>query len=269
MLEIAGLSETTLRIIVFIFIFSVMAGWEMALPRRARTLTRMRRWSTNLAIFGLATLFVRLLAFLAVPVAGAVAALQAQRLGWGLFNYTDLPTWSEFILAVMLLDLAVWFQHVVSHHVPLIWRFHRVHHADRDFDLTTALRFHPVEIALSALYKVGIIFLLGPAALAVIAFEILLNGSAMFNHANVKLPLWLDTWLRCLFVTPDMHRVHHSIHKNEHNTNFGFFLSLWDRAFRTYRAQPRNGHTGMEVGLSSWRSDAPSKFSWSMFLPFR
>ena len=267
--EIAGFSETTLRIGAFAVIFVMMAGLEIVRPRRVRSETRLRRWSTNLAIFGTATILIRLLAFLALPVAATIAALQAERLGWGVFNDLDLPAWSEMVLAIMLLDLAVWFQHVISHHVPVIWRFHRVHHADRDFDLTTALRFHPVEIALSALYKVGIVFLLGPTILAVIMFEILLNGSAMFNHANVKLPLWLDTILRKLFVTPDMHRVHHSIHKHEHDTNYGFFLSIWDRIFQTYCAQPKRGHTDMDIGLSNWQTDAPSKFTWSMLLPLR
>ncbi|MEE9381144.1 MAG: sterol desaturase family protein [Hyphomonadaceae bacterium] len=269
MAMIENLGETGLRVLVFMFVFSVMSVFEFALPRRKRALTRVRRWSTNLAIFGLATGLVRLLAFLAWPVAGAAAAIAAYEMGWGLFNWLDWPVWIELVLTIVLLDFFIWFQHLASHHIQILWRLHRVHHADRDFDLTTALRFHPIEIALSAAYKFGLIFLLGPTAIAVITFEIILNGSAMFNHANARLPLWLDKILRQIIVTPDMHRVHHSVYKDEHDTNFGFFLSIWDRLFQTYSAQPRDGHDSMEIGLEKWRTDDPSKFTWSLLLPFR
>ncbi len=165
-------------------------------------------------------------------------------------------------------DFAIWLQHLITHKVPLFWRFHRVHHADRDFDVTTALRFHPVEIAASAMLKVGLVYLIGPSALAVIVFEVLLNATAMFNHANLRLPLWLDRVVRLVLVTPDMHRVHHSIHRAEHDSNYGFSLSVWDRIFRTYVPQPAAGHDAMTVGLE-WQDDRPMKLAWTLWLPFR
>ena len=173
------------------------------------------------------------------------------------------------MIAIALLDLAIWFQHFVSHKAPLLWRLHRVHHADRDLDASSALRFHPVEIALSAAYKLGIVLLLGPAILAAVLFEVILNASAMFNHANLAMPRWLDTILRTVLVTPDMHRVHHSIHRREHDTNYGFCLSIWDRLFRTYTAEPEGGHTGMTIGLKEYQVDDTQRFGWSLWLPVK
>lgn len=228
---------------------------------------RSRRWATNLALVVIDSLTVRVLAF-ALPILAVAAAVDAGQLGLGLFNWLGWPAWAELILAILIFDFAIWLQHLITHKVPLFWRFHRVHHADRDFDVTTALRFHPVEIAASAMLKVGLVYLIGPSALAVIAFEVLLNATAMFNHANLRLPLRLDRLVRLVLVTPDMHRVHHSVLRAEHDSNYGFSLSIWDRIFRTYVPQPGAGHDGMTVGLE-WQDDRPMSLKWALWLPFR
>ena len=215
------------------------------------------------------TILVRALTLVAPMLAVTASAAIALEMGWGLFNLISWPFWLEVILAIVVLDLAVWFQHLISHKIPVLWRFHRVHHADRDLDASSALRFHPVEIALSAAYKLMIVLLLGPAILAAVLFEVVLNASAMFNHANLLLPRWVDGVLRTLFVTPDMHRVHHSVHRREHDTNYGFCLSLWDRLFRTYTAQPSDGHRGMTVGLRQHQTKDTQRLDWSLLLPFR
>lgn len=259
--------EALIRLAVFLGLFALLAAAEAWAPRRPRTVARGRRWATNWGIVIADTLTLRLIA-VALPLLAVGAALDAEARGWGLFNRLGWPGWLEVVLTVLILDLAIWAQHVVSHKVPALWRLHRVHHADLDMDVTTAIRFHPAEIALSMALKVGLVYLLGPAALAVILFEILLNGMAMFNHANIALPPRADALLRRLVVTPDMHRVHHSVRRDEHDANYGFALSVWDRAFGTYRAQPRRGHLGMETGLA-WRDDRPSHLSWSLLLPFR
>lgn len=262
-------TEPLLRIAAFLGIFAVMATLEVVLPRRRRGAVWLRRWLTNLSIVGLGIATVRILGFVAQPLVAVGAAAWASVHGVGLFNALDWPVWLEIALAVIVLDFAIWLQHVASHHVPLLWRLHRMHHADIDFDVTTALRFHPIEIALSMLYKVAWVLALGPAVTAVILFELILNGCAMFNHANVRLPRWLDGLLRLLLVTPDMHRVHHSVMPREHHSNFGFNLSIWDRLFRTYNAQPEMGHTGMSIGLPAYRSEAPTRLGWSLLLPFQ
>jgi sterol desaturase/sphingolipid hydroxylase (fatty acid hydroxylase superfamily) len=172
------------------------------------------------------------------------------------------------VLALLILDLAIWFQHYVSHKVPVFWRLHQVHHADVDIDVSTAIRFHPVEIALSMLWKIALVFAFGPSAVAVVVFEVILNGCAMFNHANIALPAWLDRVLRIFIVTPDMHRVHHSVIRREHDSNFGFNLSIWDRLFGTYTPQPEKGHEAMTIGLSNYQSTNPTKLLWSLLLPF-
>ncbi|MEL7481189.1 MAG: sterol desaturase family protein [Pseudomonadota bacterium] len=263
------ISEPVLRFGSFALIFAAMALLEVARPRRALTGQKWHRWLTNFGMLGAATVVARLLGQLAGPlVAVGMAALAADQ-GIGLFNLVAAPAWLEILLAVAALDLAIWFQHVLSHRIPFLWRMHRVHHADRDIDLTTALRFHPFEIVLSMLYKVVVVAALGPSVWAVILFEIVLNGSAMFNHANVRLPKWLDAALRTFMVTPDMHRIHHSVHRHEHDTNYGFFLSIWDRIFRTYTAVPRDGHEAMAIGLTPYQSSSPDKLSWSLLLPMR
>ena len=255
------------RLGVFVGLFVLFATLEALAPRRARSQPRSARWFTNLSIVVLDTLALRALA-IALPLLAVGAAVDAGRMGWGLFNALDWPLWLEVVLAILILDLAIWAQHLVTHKVPILWRFHRVHHADRDFDVTTALRFHPVEILASMMLKIGLVYLLGPAALAVLLFEIILNGTAMFNHSNLRLPLWLDRAVRLVLVTPDMHRVHHSIHRHEHDSNYGFALSVWDRIFRTYRPKPEAGHDLMTVGLE-WQDERPSRLGWALMLPFR
>ena len=204
---------------------------------------------------------------LVLPFLAVGAAWDAGILGFGLLNLVAWPLWIEVVIAILLLDLAIWFQHMVFHKVPVLWRLHRVHHADRDIDVTTALRFHPIEIAASMVVKIGVVYLIGAPALGVILFEIILNGSAMFNHANMRLPQKVDRVLRTFLVTPDMHRVHHSVHRHETDSNYGFALSIWDRMFRTYTAQPEDGHDGMVIGLE-WQDDNPSKLIWALRLPF-
>jgi sterol desaturase/sphingolipid hydroxylase (fatty acid hydroxylase superfamily) len=259
--------ELVWRLGVFLGLFALLATLEVLAPRRVPAQPRSTRWFTNMSIMVLDTLALRALA-IALPFLAIGAAMDAGRMGWGLFNALDWPLWVEVVLAILILDLAIWAQHLVTHKLPILWRFHRVHHADRDFDVTTALRFHPVEILASMLLKIGLVYLLGPAALAVLLFEIILNGTAMFNHSNLRLPLWLDRAVRLVLVTPDMHRVHHSIHRHEHDSNYGFALSVWDRMFRTYRPKPEAGHDLMTVGLE-WQDERPSRLGWALMLPFR
>jgi len=259
--------ELMLRLSVFLGLFTLFAGLEALAPRRARVQGQAGRWCTNLGLVVVDTLALRGLALL-LPALAIGAALDAWRNDWGLFNQLAWPLWIEMLLAVLILDLVIWAQHLLTHKIPLFWRFHRVHHADRDMDVTTGLRFHPVEILASMGLKVGIVYLLGPQALAVLLFEVLLNGTALFNHANLRLPLWLDGIIRLVLVTPDMHRVHHSVIRAEHDSNFGFALSIWDRIFGTYRAQPAGGHDGMQVGLE-WQDEKPARLDWALRLPFR
>lgn len=260
-------NEALIRLSVFLGLFAVLALAETWAPRRARAQPRGARWLTNWSLTILNTLILRLMA-LGLPLLAVGAAVDAQQNGWGLFNTLGWPAWVEIIAAILILDFAIWAQHLITHKVPLLWRLHRVHHADRDMDVTTAIRFHPVEIALSMLLKIGLVYILGPAALAVILFEIILNGTAIFNHANIRLPLAVDRVLRLVLVTPDMHRVHHSVHRHEHDSNYGFSLSLWDRLLGTYVPQPAEGHDGMTVGLR-WQDDRPARLGWSLRLPFR
>lgn len=260
-------NEILIRLSVFLIAFVLFAGLETLAPRRGRVQPRAGRWFTNLSITVLNTLSLRAMA-IALPFLAVGAAVDAWSQGWGLFNHLQWPLWQELVLAVLALDFAIWLQHLITHKVPLFWRFHRVHHADRDMDVTTALRFHPVEIAASMLVKIGLVYVLGPQAIAVLLFEVILNGSALFNHANLALPRWIDAPLRLVLVTPDMHRVHHSVIRAEHDSNYGFALSVWDRIFRTYRAQPAAGHDAMVVGLQ-WQDERPTKLGWSLWLPFR
>ena len=266
--------EPVLRFGTFSLVLLAMALLETIWPRRQLLYPKLRRWTTNLSIVAFGVLVGRALAWgstvLAAPLVAVAAAEVAASNGWGLLNaWSDGPVWAKFVLAVIALDFAIYLQHVVSHLVPVLWRFHRMHHADVDFDVTTALRFHPVEIGLSALYKAAWVLALGPSAAAVVVFEVLLNACAMFNHANVALPQPLDRVLRLLVVTPDMHRVHHSVRPEEHNSNYGFNLSIWDRLCGTYRSQPRDGHLAMTIGLASYQSPAPTRIGWSLWLPFR
>lgn len=259
-------NETLIRFGVFLGLFALLATLEAIAPRRVRKQPRSARWVTNWGVTILNTITLRILAF-AMPLLAVGAAIDAERQGWGLLNIFSFPLWLEIVFVILILDFAIWLQHLVTHKVPLLWRLHRVHHADVDMDVTTAIRFHPVEIALSMLLKIGLVYLIGPAAIAVVVFEIILNGTAMFNHSNLALPGWLDRPLRKVLVTPDMHRVHHSVHRNEHDSNYGFSLSVWDRLFGTYIAQPQAGHDEMQVGLQ-WQDDRPSRLGWSLALPF-
>lgn len=263
-----GISETTLRFGAFAAIFAVMAVLEILIPKRRRQHSRWRRWFTNLAIVGVDSIVVRLMALFVIPLAAVAAALWAEAVGWGLFNWIAWPAWIEIAIAVIVLDLAIYGQHVASHKVPVLWRLHKVHHADVDIDLTTGIRFHPIEIALSMLWKIVVVLALGAAPVAVVLFEVLLNGTSMFNHSNIDLPRGLDRLLRRLIVTPDMHRVHHSVYRREHDTNFGFNLSVWDFLFRTYTDQPRDGHQGMTIGLPDHQDNQPTLLGWSLILPF-
>ncbi len=265
--------EPIMRLSVFVGVLVAMAVLEALLPRRKRVLPRAQRWFTNLMFVGFGALVVQALAYiattLAVPLIAVGAALAASRWGFGVFNWLAWPLWLEVALAIVILDFAIWFQHLASHRIRVLWQVHRVHHTDRDFDVTTALRFHPIEIGLSMLWKVLWVLALGAPVLAVVLFEIMLSGFAMFNHANVAMPLWLDRGLRLIVVTPDMHRVHHSVHAGETNSNYGFNLSIWDRLFKTYIAQPRDGHDAMTIGLPEFQSEHPAELGWSLKLPFR
>ncbi len=263
-----GVSETALRIGAFVAIFAILAAVERLRPRRALTSARTRRWTTNLAIVGIDGVVTKGMAILAVPIAATAAAFYATSTGVGLFNSTDWPTWAEAAISIVALDFAIWLQHVATHKIPVLWRLHQVHHADTDIDVTTGIRFHPIEIALSVIWKVLWVLALGAPVVAVVLFEVILNAGAMFSHANITLPQKVDLALRTLIVTPDMHRVHHSVLRHEHDSNFGFNLSVWDRLFRTYRAQPEKGHENMTIGLSPYQSVEPSRLMWSLKLPF-
>ncbi|MGB5723677.1 MAG: sterol desaturase family protein [Parasphingorhabdus sp.] len=247
-----------------VLLFALLVMLETLFPRKTRSMPRGKRWLTNVTIVIVDSVALRLMG----PIAAIAAASYAAQNDIGLFNWTSLPGWLEFMLALIVLDLAIYAQHVITHKIPLLWALHKVHHADRDIDVTTAVRFHPVEIILSMLYKCVLVFLVGPSVFAVFTFALLLNLFAMFNHANLRLPLSVDRIL-CLFVvTPDMHRVHHSTVKKETDSNFGFSIALWDRLFGTYAAQPAAGHDNVVIGLDEYQSDHPSELWWSLALPF-
>lgn len=237
--------QAAIRLGSFFFILAAMGIWEALAPRRQRRLTRLARWPHNIGIVLVNTLLVRAL----FPMAAVGMAFYAQSRGWGLLSGVHIAPWILVPLCVVALDLAIYLQHVMFHAIPLLWRFHRMHHADLDFDVTTGARFHPVEIILSMIIKFAVIIALGPPAIAVLAFEVILNATAMFNHSNARIPLAMDSVLRYLVVTPDMHRVHHSVEDDETNSNFGFNLPWWDRLFGTYRDQPRAGHEAMTIGI--------------------
>lgn len=238
--------EPVIRLGFFAGAFVVIALWETLAPRRVLTVAKSTRWANNLGLVALNTVLLRLL----FPTAAVGVAAFCAANGWGLLNHFKAPPWLAVPLAVLALDFVIWLQHVMVHAVPALWRLHRVHHADPDFDLTTGSRFHPAEMVLSMLIKIATITVLGPPVVAVVIFEVALNAGALFNHGNLRLPTGLDRVLRWIIVTPDMHRVHHSVHEDEANSNFGFNLSLWDRLLGTYRAQPREGHQGMRIGLA-------------------
>jgi sterol desaturase/sphingolipid hydroxylase (fatty acid hydroxylase superfamily) len=250
MTEIVLANEPLIRIAFFLAILAALAVWEVAAPRRRREIPRLIRWSSNLGVVVVDTILVRL----AFPILAVGLALMAEARGWGLLNVLGVPGWLGLIVSILALDLAIYLQHVMFHAVPALWRLHRMHHADLEFDVTTGLRFHPVEILLSMGLKLGVVAALGPPAIAVLIFEVLLNATSMFNHSNVAIPRRIDQVLRWMVVTPDMHRVHHSIHPSETNSNFGFNLPWWDRLLGTYRPQPREGHETMTIGIEQFRT---------------
>jgi sterol desaturase/sphingolipid hydroxylase (fatty acid hydroxylase superfamily) len=237
--------ESAIRLGVFFAMFLLVALWELVQPRRVLTVSKARRWANNLGLSALNTLLLRLL----FPTAAVGVAALAAGKGWGLLHYFSVPLPVAIPLAVLALDFLIWLQHVVFHAVPALWRLHRVHHADLDYDLTTGSRFHPIEMGLSMLLKMAAILLLGASVTSVVVFEILLSAGALFNHGNIRLPAAIDRVLRWFIVTPDMHRVHHSVEDDETNSNFGFSVSLWDRIMGTYRAQARAGQLGMTIGI--------------------
>lgn len=259
--------ETAIRLAAFLGAFALFSTLEAVFPRRPRRLARLTRWRTNGAMVALSTGLVALLALAAPLLAGVAAASFAQGAGWGLFNLVSLPGWAVVALSIIALDFAIWGQHVLTHRVPWLWRLHRVHHCDADLDASSALRFHPLEIAFSAAFKLAVILALGPPIVAVIAFEVLLNACALFNHANLRLPRPVDAALRTVIVTPDMHRVHHSTLRAEHNSNFGFCLSLWDRLFGTYRAAPQAGQLAMHIGLDGRVGEHSERLGKSLLVP--
>ena len=245
----------------FILPLAVLAIAETVWPRRQRLLTRMVRWPSALLLLGTGMMLTRLL----VPAGLVGLALWSEQAAFGLFNLVSLPGWAVFLLGYVLFDLAVWAQHVAMHRVDFLWRFHRVHHADPDFDVFTALRFHPAELLISLAWKGAVVVLLGVPAIFVLWYEVALNCGAMFNHSNLKLPTWMDRWLRWAIVTPDMHRVHHSTDHIEANRNFGFLIPHWDRLFKVYQDQPSTGHEGMEIGQSQWR-DRRDQSIWELLI---
>lgn len=258
-------NEPTLRLIFFFGLLVAFAVWELAAPRRRIEIPRLLRWSNNLALIFIDTMLVRL----TFPVLAVGLALIAQDRGWGLFNIWELPGWLAIVLAMLALDLAIYLQHVLFHAVPALWRLHRMHHADLEFDVTTGLRFHPLEILMSMGIKLAVVAALGPPAVAVVMFEVLLSGTALFNHSNIRLPGRLDAVLRLLVVTPDMHRVHHSIYPDETNSNFGFSVPWWDRLLGTYIAQPRDGHEGMAIGIGQFRTSRDLWLDRMLLQPLR
>ena len=258
--------EPAIRLGFFLGIFAMIGFWELIAPRRRLTVSKTLRWTSNLGLVALNTVLLRLI----FPLAGVGMAAFCADNGWGILNHFPVPLWVAVPLAVIALDFVIWLQHVMVHAVPLLWRLHRVHHADLDYDVTTGARFHPIEIVLSMLIKFATIVVLGPPVVAVVIFEVLLNATAMFNHGNIGLPATLDRILRWVVVTPDMHRVHHSIEDDETNSNFGFNLPWWDRLFGTYRDQPRAGQTDMTIGIRDYSDPHEvDRLDGMLLLPFR
>jgi len=263
-MEILLTHESTLRLTCFVTVLLAMMIWERRRPRRVPGLPRWRRWGANLAVVVVDSVLLRL----TLPLLAVGAAALAQARGWGLFNWLDAPVWLAFIASLLLLDLVIYAQHVAFHKIPLCWRLHRMHHTDTDFDVTTALRFHPFEIVLSMLIKLAVVTAAGAPPAAVVLFEIILNATAMFNHSNIQIPAGWDRRLRLFVVTPDMHRVHHSIDRLETDSNFGFNLPWWDRLFGTYRDQPQAGHQAMTLGLDIFRDRRSVDLHWLLLQPF-
>jgi sterol desaturase/sphingolipid hydroxylase (fatty acid hydroxylase superfamily) len=259
-------NEVTIRLSFFFGVFAIMAIWEVVAPRRSLTVSKTIRWVNNLGLVFFNSLVLRIL----FPAAAVGVAVFAQTHGWGLLNYYQLPVLLAIVMAVVAMDFIIYLQHIMVHAVPLLWRIHRVHHADLDYDVTTGARFHTIEIILSMLIKFATIIVLGAPVVAVVIFEVVLNALAMFNHSNVGLPKALDAFLRWFIVTPDMHRIHHSVEDDETNSNFGFNLTWWDRLFGTYREQPRGGQLGFTIGIHKYRDIKQTNWiTGMMMLPFK
>lgn len=257
--------EPLVRLAAFGGVFIVMAAWEMIQPCRKQSIRRRWRWPNNLGVVVVDSLLLRIV----FPIGAVGLALLAEARGFGLFNVVSLPAWVGVVLSVVILDFAIYLQHVLFHAVPGLWRLHRMHHADLEIDVTTGLRFHPIEILLSILIKFSVVAVLGAPALSVLIFEVLLNASSMFNHSNVRIPFGIDRVLRWFVVTPDMHRIHHSILTRETNSNFGFNLPWWDHLLGTYRAQPEAGHEGMTIGIEQFRDTRELGLDRMLLQPFR
>lgn len=255
--------EWLIRLSAFVGVLVLLAVWEWYAPRRSLSLGRARRWASNMGLVLLNTVAVRLI--FALGLVGL--ALWTEEQSWGLFHWLALPVWLSVPLAFLVLDLAIYLQHVAFHTVPWLWRLHAVHHVDLDIDVTTGIRFHTLEILLSLAIKGAVVVALGAPPVSVLAFEVALNATSMFNHANIRIPVGVDRWLRWLVVTPDMHRVHHSIEPRETNSNFGFNLPWWDHLLRTYRAQPAAGHTEMTIGVAEFRDQRVERLDWMLALP--
>ena len=256
------MTETQIRLTVFLGVLILMSALEALFPARDRVQGRVRRWGTNFGLVVIDTLAIRLL----FPVIAVGAALWAQSRGLGLLHVAALPFWLKVLLAVIVLDMMIYWQHVAFHRIPILWRLHKVHHADRDLDASSGLRFHPVEIVISMVYKMGLVVALGAPVLAVIIFEIVLNACAVFNHANVRLPRWIERPLRLVIVTPALHRIHHSVIERETNTNYGFSVIWWDKIFKSYTDIPEGKLT---LGLNEYQTDEPSGLIWSLIAPFK
>jgi len=261
--------EAFYRLSFFFGILLVMILLETYIPKRELSAGRKARWGTNFSFAIINSFLIRVMALSSVPLVAMSVALVGEHYQFGLLRLFAMPYWLEILIALLILDFAIYLQHWASHRFPMLWRVHKMHHSDLDVDVTTAVRFHPIEIGLSMLYKTILVLILGFDILSVLLFEIILNGMALFNHSNIALPQWLDKVLRLILVTPDMHRVHHSIERQETDSNYGFNLAIWDRLFRTYVAQPNKGHQSMKIGLPPYhKGQLPTKFAWSFKLPF-
>jgi sterol desaturase/sphingolipid hydroxylase (fatty acid hydroxylase superfamily) len=256
--------EMLIRLGFFFGVLLIIALWEFFWPRRQLSFSRSKRWPSNLGIVAVDSVILRLI----MPILAIGIALVAQQNQWGLFNIIRFPYWLAVLVSVIILDFVIYLQHVMFHAIPLFWRIHRMHHTDLDIDVTTGLRFHPIEIILSMLIKISAVILLGAPAISVLIFEVLLNATSMFNHGNIYLPKYADKIIRSLIVTPDMHRVHHSIIRHETHSNFGFNLSIWDRALMTYIAQPKEGHHDMTIGLEIFRDPKNLRLDKLLLIPF-
>lgn len=261
-----GADEAVLRLSIFAGGFAVLAAAEVFWPRRTPAFGRVR-WIANLGLSAVNTALLRL-SYFVVPALTVLAAVHVEQNGWGLLPAIGVTGLAAAVVGFVTLDLAIYGQHVAMHFVPALWRLHRVHHADPDFDVSTGIRFHPVEILVSQVWKIAVVLIVGVPAIAVLMFEIVLNATSMFSHANIRLPRWLDGALRAVMVTPDMHRVHHSTVTDETNSNFGFNLSLWDRMFGTYRREAMAEQATMPIGLPSYRNGEPVRFFWLLGFPF-